>query len=422
MRKRSFLFYTILLFNGLFSNAYSNEVAARNIVEHYDVNLTPILLEKCIVDVGSSILSASSGENTDSWIPLAVELCGSYFLNEICTFAREKMIYESNTEQKVNNQGSALGMLVAPAVISGVAFTALKISELLHFNKDYTKFFTSQIFSAGMLINNIKNQIFSLNQKIDNEVKPKLIDTIIKIGMKYFPTLTSVARFLHIDRMFGFDMNPKPIQLDNLSSRRATFSEISKTILAGVLFVASKITNSSIKNEKHPWLYTCAKLLEMYGKNELYKTLYLANKNNKTDLIDFTDNPQDDDELSFSKILSSALTPITIVSGTILIKNLASVTNIDDIYSMFAAYGIGLVALWLNDLNIHKDDIEKKIVGYNTEDLTIIYSLIRKLIPALPDISDIFSDTQSLAFSIAYPKAMDVREIGNNSSFENRFA
>jgi hypothetical protein len=415
------------VFSGMGAAVFPQEVAAEefeahNIVHKCGVNMPTVLIEKCIVDIGRELLLKSLEEEKKPWAVLALDLCSEYFSDAICDYARDTMMEESRTgaglsewevegEREEQGQGQhelrpsekiapiLFKLLGVPVCLSAASFAVCKISNRMEINEDYAWLATTQAFSLLLFTKNLIWQIGALSEKIDASARAKFTNTAFHIIMKYFPTVAGVAHFFHIDRALDIapdDAEPPP-------SKRATVRDILKIISASSLFVGARVCRAFSCFHDSPWASVGAALLDLYCKGEFYKMLCSIKDHN---FQYTTASPLNNDFTPLlTQVFSSLLVPLTVVSGIFWAKEFTLVSEVNAAVAQFVAYGLGVFGLWWNNVSLHKDSLEKRIVGYDVGPIHTFYSIVQKIIP-IPDIAKIFSDIQKLVISIVYSKVL----------------
>ncbi|MDR0633082.1 MAG: hypothetical protein LBF84_02995 [Holosporales bacterium] len=379
------------------------ETDAHSIVHKYGLNMTPILIKKCVVDIGREVLLKSL--ETKPWIVLALDLCSEYFCDAICEFARNGLVGNALEESDVgrNPGGSAslvlFKLLGIPIGLSVASFAICKASNLMQLNDDYTWFAATQTFSLFLFAKNLMWQIEELTKRVDTHAKAKIIDAGFRIITKYFPTLAGLAHFLHIDRFLESECDDGGSPL--LPDRRATLRDVLSIISTGSLFIGAKMLETLTCFYGSSWAFVGAVLLEAYCKGEFYKMLSLMKDPNFQ--YNTAGRLSGEDSPLLAQICTGLLVPLTVIAGILFAKEFTLMSDINVATAQFIAYSLGVLGLWWNNVSLHKDILEKNIVGYNIGPIHTLYSIVQKIVPGLPDIAKIFDDVQKLAISIVYP-------------------
>jgi hypothetical protein len=417
-------------------------IKAYDVVKSYEVNLSPILVGKCIFDVWKEVFPSVFEYNEENrWKSLAVDFCGRYFFDEICTFTR-KTIRKKNQNGILQFLKESPGFsfrefIAIPVFVVSSLFTIHKVSNLFDIDKNYVWLVVDQLLSFSLFLKRTIEQIMDLNDGNLIDSLPKFAGLLVIMLRQINVTLANA-----IESLFGLlKIKVESSKRDDQQSHKYKLdsSDRSKLIEILIFYAAAKISSLFSSLKKHPWISIGIKLLKLYGEQEFYKLLYIATGNAVGEkgqeeeeedtllkalrgylsgeelcqryfeitgkVLEIKPEETQKNENSLLKILNEYSTPFYITTCILLAKILIPLFGINKKLGRLLTYAGGVYYLWWDNLFINKEKLEREIVGYNMLDLQNFYSIIRRIIPGLPNIGRFFHEAQGMVLSIAYPHA-----------------
>jgi hypothetical protein len=403
------------------------EVTPSSILTSYNIDIQPIAKLKCTLDVFRELLASESEFEKDcDWRMLAVKFCCDHCLNEVYSACRKRMLFAPVLSLQSNNlslcdliiqdqQKFLVEFVAIPIAIITALYAIHTILKLLDVPKQSVWFIVDQTFQILLLARNVFDQCQDFRAIVGKNASGNqtnvlkafnllLVKAVLRNHQRLGNILMYALGFEAADLTDDYTMNITP----------ASGRDFIQILHVASLFLSFKLMKHLTFFKSSLWMWNGVKLLESYVTAACWKIFYIATGQIKkpeeelpttleyrlpgqATLADLAKNFFDENPLV-----------IRILLQTLIVRNFSNIIGFRGALRLANQVNL-LYAIWQNNKDSSIQLLAKDIVGYDAVALANAYSLVRTVMPILPDISTIIGGSQKLLFTIVYPEAFRPR-------------